>query len=561
MADQADQVSPLEQPAQPTEQPPEAVVPAAPPPIIPIVPKSSLTFRQRWSAFLRWFKAPENIAVCAMAAVVLALHIILINTPPGLLSTPEWMRQDALNKRDITNPAPSPQYIFDELHYVPEAVRFLHREAPDAEHGIVRPEHPPLGKWLIASGIFFFGDNPVGWRLPSIIFGLASIFIFYFICRKLAGQEPDQGADSHNPPAGGFWGWLRVSTFVPLLATFLFAFENMSFIQAQVAMLDPFYLTFMLLGILFYLRKNWAIAGACLGLSMLSKSMAVLPILGLFAHWAVTRRHEIANELKFTWNALRGRKEGRPEQSEILGIVKFLVVIPIVWFALLLLLEYPVTRSWVNPMSRTLYMLTSHLGLKVGGTLASGIATRPWSWLYYPGGLNYWYTPHFLGAIGWTVWALIMPSMAYLIFELARERFRGVVRRLRLLLVELARGRFLGVVRGLWLLALELPRGTGGHAVAAFGLIWFIGVYGLLVPLELATDRLMYIFYFYPAVPAVSLAIAWGAWKLWGLARRGKKRRIAFMVGLSVYILATVASFVIMSPWGTNLITLPSRSG
>ncbi|HLE81850.1 MAG TPA: hypothetical protein VJA25_11210, partial [Dehalococcoidia bacterium] len=71
----------------------------------------------------------------------------------------------------------------------------------------------------------------------------------------------------------------------------------------------------------------------------------------------------------------------------------------------------------------------------------------------------------------------------------------------------------------------------------------------------------MYHFYFYPAIPAVSLAIAWGIWKLWGLARRGKKRRVVFLIGLSVYILATVATFVIMSPYGTNLITLPSLGG
>ena len=203
-------------------------------------------------------------------------------------------------------------------------------------------------------------------------------------------------------------------------------------------------------------------------------------------------------------------------------MIKFLVAIPIVWVVLLTLLEYPASHQWANPIGRTWSMLSSHLSLV--GTTTSGIATRPWTWLYYPGGLYYWSSPHYLGAIGWTVWALVMPSMAYLIYEVIRRKARG-------------------------------------QSIASFALFWFVGVYGLLVALELVTNRYMYHFYFYPAIPAVSLAIAWGIWKLWGLARRGKKRRVVFLIGLSVYILATVATFVIMSPYGTNLITLPSLGG
>ncbi|MBI2957303.1 MAG: glycosyltransferase family 39 protein [Chloroflexi bacterium] len=155
---------------------------------------------------MRWFKARENIAVCVMAAVVLGLHVPLIDTPHAELSTPEWMRQDQAYKDDNTRTAPAPQYIFDELHYIPEAIRFLHREYPEQEHGIVRGEHPPLSKWLIASGIVIFGDNPVGWRVLPILFGIASIFIFYLICRRLVGQEPGLcGCGVPRPPAPLGW--------------------------------------------------------------------------------------------------------------------------------------------------------------------------------------------------------------------------------------------------------------------------------------------------------------------------------------------------------------------
>ncbi|GEM_PF-1922081 len=521
--------------------------------IVPSHKRRKPTMRERAAAFFRWFRAGENLVVCALALVVLVLHLLLVNTPPGPLSTPEWMRQDELNKKDSANPAPSPQYIFDELHYIPEAIRFLHREGLDQDtlHWIQRPEHPPLGKWLIAAGIFIFGDNPNGWRLLPIVFSIVCIFVFYLICRRLVWRDPGSTPAIGPPEAAKRWArWTRAPVFVPLLATFLFATENLSFVQGQIAMLDVFYLAFMLLGILFYLRGNYVTSGVFMGLSMLGKAMAVLAILGLLIHWALTRRSEMWAELKFTWNALRGRKGVPAARSEILSIVKLVVAIPVVWLALLTLLEYAVTHQWVSPLGRTLNMLSSHLSLVVGSTLPSGIASRPWSWLYFPGGLYYWYTPHFLGSIGWTVWAFIMPSMAYLGVELVRAHLRE-------------RQALMSAVLGRWGILVRLRRFFGrvaGHEVAKFALIWFISVYGLLIVLELATDRLMYHFYFYPAVPPVCLAIAWSAWKLWQAAKKGRKWRIIFPVILGVYILATIAAFVIMSPFGTDLITLPTMA-
>ncbi|MBI2859635.1 MAG: glycosyltransferase family 39 protein [Chloroflexi bacterium] len=537
--------------------------------------------------FLRWFKASENIAACVIALAILVVHILLINTPPAQLSTPEWMRQDALNKKDSSNPAPSPQYIFDELHYVPEAIRFLHREGDydGVDRGILRPEHPPLGKWLIASGVFLFGDNPIGWRLLAALFGTASILVFYLICRRLATQ--DLGPAGAGSTGKRFWKkWAQGSIFIPLLATFLFATENLSFVQAQVAMLDVFYLTPMLIGILFYLRRNYLPAGVFMGLSMLGKAMAALPILGLAAHWAITRRREIWNEIKFTWNALRGRKGIPSEKSEILGIARYLIAIPVVWFALLTLLEYPVTYQWVNPIGRTLHMLSSHLSLIVGGSLPSGIASRPWSWVYFPGGLYYWYDPHLLGSIGWTVWAFIIASMAFLMYVLVRVHLRSSAKDLAVIPSQAPHKVYSDTVsagastsspeavilpdqagaineaippKRSWLARMgqKLVPTPDNHLVK-FALAWFASVYVLLIVLELATDRLMYHFYFYPAVPPVALAIAYGAWRLWAATEKGRRWRVIFPILLGVYILATIATFVIMSPYGTKLVPLPT---
>lgn len=35
--------------------------------------------------------------------------------------------------------------------------------------------HPPLGKFVIAVGMFFWGDNPIGWRIMPAIFGVGII--------------------------------------------------------------------------------------------------------------------------------------------------------------------------------------------------------------------------------------------------------------------------------------------------------------------------------------------------------------------------------------------------
>ena len=86
------------------------------------------------------------------------------------------------------------------------------------------------------------------------------------------------------------------------------------------------------------------------------------------------------------------------------------------------------------------------------------------------------------------------------------------------------------------------------YQVAVFSLAWFFGVYIMLIPLELVTDRLMFTTYFYPAVPAVCLSIA--AWKLWSYMKQEPKRKVIFLSLLTLYIVGTLVVFYLMSPYG-----------
>ena len=403
-----------------------------------------------------WFAAREHIILCLIVLAVLVLHLLILTNPPASVG--------------------------DEHFYTSDAKSFL------AGTGVERPEHPPLGIWFIAAGMFVFGDNAVGWRSFPIVFGIAAIFLFYFICRRLVRQESDGEAGGPSQPEKG----LLVSTFVPVLATFLFAFENLSFVQSHIAMLDVFYVTFMLLGFLLYLRGSYPWAGAIMGLSMLSKPMGLLGVLAILMHWLVTRR------------------------SERLGIVKLVGFVVVVWFGLLALLEYPASQQWASPISRTWEMLTTHLSLKANVGTSSLTASPPWVWVTNPMSDAYYILPHYLTGVGWIQWSLILPSMTYVFYKAATSH-----------------------------------RKTG---VPRFVLSWFGGVWGLLIVLELVTNRKMFQYYFYPAIPAVCLAIAWGAWNVGNAAQRGARSKVAFLIGLGLLVVGTLVVFVIMSPYGTNMI-------
>src|SRR6266478_4858774 len=44
---------------------------------------------------------------------------------------------------------------------------------------LLNPMHPPLAKELMAVSIRVFGDVPLGWRYPSVLFGSLAIVAIY----------------------------------------------------------------------------------------------------------------------------------------------------------------------------------------------------------------------------------------------------------------------------------------------------------------------------------------------------------------------------------------------
>ncbi|MBO1266500.1 dolichyl-phosphate-mannose--protein mannosyltransferase [Arthrobacter cavernae] len=93
--------------------------------------------------------------------------------------------------------------VFDETYYVKDAYSYLlsgyERNWPSKANdsfnagnpGVLldTPEyvvHPPVGKWMIAFGMWLFGpDNPFGWRFGAALTGTLSIFLLSVIALKL----------------------------------------------------------------------------------------------------------------------------------------------------------------------------------------------------------------------------------------------------------------------------------------------------------------------------------------------------------------------------------------
>jgi dolichyl-phosphate-mannose--protein O-mannosyl transferase len=71
------------------------------------------------------------------------------------------------------------ELVFDEIYYVDAARDFLNYGVEIEEGTAEFIVHPPIGKWVIASGIKLFGDSSFGWRFSTAFLGTISILFIY----------------------------------------------------------------------------------------------------------------------------------------------------------------------------------------------------------------------------------------------------------------------------------------------------------------------------------------------------------------------------------------------
>ena len=270
--------------------------------------------------------------------------------------------------------------IFDEKYYVNAARVLLRLSVPCAgsqcdpyatmPRGIdPNPEQPPLGKLLVAAGIRLYGDNPFGWRFFPIVFGSLAILAIYWLVRS-AGGGP----------------WLALG------AAALMSVDNLALVHGRIATLDIFVLTFMLVGVAFYLRGRPVLAGVALGIGACIKLVAPEALIVLLflelGRFAVHKGWRVQG----VWRAVPRR---------LLPFVVCLAVTAGVYAAGLTALD-AVVKPFHNPSDicpgsgSTYSNFLAHTRFMVcyAGRLTSpngplGIASYPWDWLLNQLPINY----------------------------------------------------------------------------------------------------------------------------------------------------------------------------
>jgi dolichyl-phosphate-mannose-protein mannosyltransferase len=408
------------------------------------------------SRFSRW----EYKWLCLLVVVILVLHFAIIAIPD--------------------------KPVFDELHYVTDARSVI------SGHETARGEHPPLSKLGVIAGMLIFGDNPLGWRFFSVIFGTISIILFYLICRNL-----------------------QMSRRASLLATFLLAFENFTFLLSGMAMLDAVSLTFTLAAFWLYLRGNYPASGIMVALSALAKLNGALVIIAIFLHWLIVRRDR---------------------RLQFFALVFFAAF----FFVFLMPLgDYYLFHQWMNPLDRISTMQSGSAGL----TFANVTGTYPQypiEWIFRWDLTPFYFHPNYLGVVSFTVEFLIVPVLIYLLI-------RGIYHH---------SSRGFSIKRPL--AGFQMSDKPGSDA-AIFGLCWFAGTYLVWIPAVWITNRVTYPYYIYPTIGAFCIGLGMGLSQLIRFfeVRQSGKLRWAAISFVVLFLLAHLAFFVLISPlsyyWGTPI--------
>lgn len=358
-----------------------------------------------------------------------ALRLIWLDKPPGLL-------------------------IFDESYYVNVARIILRLPQqpnvfPNAIPGIdsVNQEHPLLAKLLIALSMSIIGDNGWGWRIPSVVFGLLSIFVLYLLLKKTAK-----------------------SPLIALMGTFLFSFDTLVFVHSRIATLDIFVLGFMLLGFYWYFSNRMNLSALGMALATLCKISGLYGILTLGAFHL--GRELLSRGRKVDWQSLLSVFE----KYAIVYLVSFIVLMAVLDFF---------WAGYKNPFEHLSHIYSYTFALRAPDVRkATDIWSYPWEWLVDQVKIHYAtvnvsvFTDHdvartypsvdFIGAMNPTIVFLTIPAMAYNVYRYHETR----------------------------------------SEFSLFMLAWFAMTYLPYFPAAIFGHRIMYIFYFLNTVPAVAASVA-----------------------------------------------------
>jgi predicted membrane-bound dolichyl-phosphate-mannose-protein mannosyltransferase len=348
---------------------------------------------------------------------------------------------------------PQGSLIFDETYYVNAARVLLGWHVPagapyaTAVAGIdPNSEHPPLAKVLIAGSMLVFGDNGIGWRIPSVVAAIAGLAAVYAIARGLGERA-----------------WVGV------LAVALWSLDVLTFLHGRIGTLDMIALGFALVGAALAVHRHWLLGGIALALAALAKETAIFALVAVVAFAAL--------EL---WDR---RRRGEPVAlRDLAPPTVLLLTAVVVGLGGLWILDLRYT-TFTNPIDHIGRMLGYGIAL-TGGPSPSGIASNPWDWLVNGGEFDYLRI------------AVNDLANGQVIASHASIDFHALVNPVLLGAAALA-VPFAAVLA--W---------RRKSRLALWAIVWMAASYLPFLALTLFAHRVSYLYYFLPTIPALAIAVA-----------------------------------------------------
>lgn len=393
----------------------------------------------------------------------------------------------ALAVRAIWLDMPKGSLIFDEAYYVNAARTLLGWAIPsdasyaDSPVGLdPNTEHPPLGKLLIALSMAIFGDNGIGWRIPSLISGMTALGALFLIVR-----------------AAGESAWLAI------LAVGFLAFDNLTLVHGRIGTLDMMVLAPMLLAAWLALRGRWALAGLLMAVAILVKLTALYGLLALLLMLALPLLGE--------W-----RDHRRISRASLRPAAAMIVTFTIVALAGLWLLDAQFT-TFATPIDHLRRMVEYGANLR-GPAVQTGIC---------PGADS-----------GPFQWPFNQCQITYLRVDVTVSAGEDVVSSVPSIDFRGALNPLLAAATPFAMLFIGWSAWRTGNVLARWSIVWAAANYLPYVALDLFSQRIMYIYYVLPVVPAVAVATA-------VLLRRGGLPKVVTWG----YVLAYAAGFAAYFPF------------
>ena len=425
----------------------------------------------------RGYSARWRAAVIPLALIVLAL---------------------ALSLPRLTSPA---VYVFDELYYAYTAGKYVageeaySTEIPPREDPAIEWTHPPLAKLLSAGGILIAGDNPLGWRIASVVFGVAGVVVAYLLALSLTGSRATSG-----------------------VAAGLLLMDGLYLVESRTGMSNLFVLVFANGALLAFYRvltvsperagPPLLATGLFIGLGIATKwsGLALAGLIGLVVCWRTIQLWRLTRETN--QSAAVDARAGL--QAHLRWTPIALVALPVSIYLMSYLHFWLTGHDWTDFIALHRDMLAYHRNLGVVHDDSS-----PW----------------------WQ-WPLAARGVWYYVDERRRE---GAF--------VFANGNLLLYWPMVVAVAWVVIDWWGRHSKAM--LILIIGFFGQWLPWAFS-PRGTFIYHFMPVVPLGCIAIALvltGAWRRGGVPR----------VAAAGYALAVVASFAWFYPLYTAIPLSPEQ--